>query len=123
MQSSGGGRIGGGGAGGGNAMGGSGNPLADFVKTGQRHSQAWKTIWTNYCTTVGTGTLDPSKYDNNFIVHFIDYLANLSLSDPNGPPMPGMGMGMGNKIGMGGMGGGGVKRPMGGMGAMGGMGM
>lgn len=97
---------------GGNGMGGSGNPLADFIKTGQRHSQAWKTIWANYCTTVGTGTFDPNKYDNNFIVSFIDYLANLSLADPVGPPPPGMGS-------MGGMGMGGMKRPMGGMGGMG----
>jgi len=75
-------------AGGNNQMGGagSGNQLADFIKIGQRQSQAWKTIWQNYCTTVGTGKFDPNQYDPSFITGFIDYLAGLSLADPNGPP-------------------------------------
>lgn len=80
---------------------GSGNPLADFIKIGQRQSQGWKTIWQNYCTTVGTGKFDPNQYDENFITGFIDYLAGLSLADPNGPPVQ-------NKVAS-------NKRPMGGM--------
>lgn len=73
--------------------------LADFVKTGQRHSQSWKNAWQNYCTNYGTGRFDPAGYEPHFIKGFIDFLG--SLAGGNEP----VGEGVSSTVPMG------VKRP------------
>lgn len=72
-----------GGGGGGAFMQGSswGGGLAEFIKTGQRQSQNWKTAWQSYCALNGTGFFDPAKYDDQFIIGFIDYVGNLAAQE------------------------------------------
>lgn len=55
--------------------------LSDFVKTGQRQSQYWKQAWQAYVSIFGNGMNDPSKYDEAFIVAFIDYVGQVVLQD------------------------------------------
>jgi hypothetical protein len=86
-----------------------GGGLADYIKTGQRQSQHWKVAWQSYCKLYGTGFNDPAKYDEPFIIGFIDYAAQLVVQDLQNvaaeqgisldDPAPAVGM----------------KRPMGGM--------
>merc|ERR1719384_1116380 len=52
--------------------------LADFIKTGQRQSANFKTAWYSYCALNGTGLFDPAKYNDEFIVGFIDYIGNVA---------------------------------------------
>jgi len=77
-----------------------GSPLSEFVKTGQRQSQNWKTAWQLYCAVYGNGLNDPSKHDEAFTKGFIDYVGELaanglealaaqegiSLEQQSGPP-------------------------------------
>lgn len=60
---------------------GGGCSLQDFVKTGQRHSGPWKAAWQTYCVLYGSGFNDPAKYDESFIVGFIDYVGQLAAGD------------------------------------------
>lgn len=62
------------------AYGGSFPPLADFVKTGQRQSQNWKSAWQIYCAIYGNGLNDPSRHDDNFVKGFIDYVGELAVN-------------------------------------------
>lgn len=61
--------------------GGASSPMADFIKTGQRASPKWKAVWQTYCTANGNDKFDPNRYDDAFIVGFIDYLSNLAELD------------------------------------------
>lgn len=58
-----------------------GGGLADFVKTGQRRSQHWKAAWQTYCALYGTGFSDPTRYDDAFLVAFLDYAGQLASAD------------------------------------------
>jgi len=60
--------------------GGTGGHLSEMVKTGQRHSEAWKSAWRNYCAVQGTGKFDPTKYDDDFISGFVNYCGELACS-------------------------------------------
>eukprot|EP00406_Dinophysis_acuminata_P009501 CAMPEP_0179232500 /NCGR_PEP_ID=MMETSP0797-20121207/11891_1 /TAXON_ID=47934 /ORGANISM="Dinophysis acuminata, Strain DAEP01" /LENGTH=254 /DNA_ID=CAMNT_0020939621 /DNA_START=78 /DNA_END=842 /DNA_ORIENTATION=- len=55
--------------------------LGDFVKTGQRHSANWKAAWQSYCHLNGSGQFDPAKYDESFIVSFMDYVGQLAIGE------------------------------------------
>jgi len=59
----------------------SGSNLAELVKTGQRQSEAWKSAWKNYCALYGTGKFDPTKYDDDFIVGFVNYVGELATGE------------------------------------------
>jgi len=48
--------------------------LVHAVKVGQRTSPEWKEAWGHWCESHGEGTLDPAKYDAQFLREF---LANL----------------------------------------------
>jgi hypothetical protein len=52
---------------------GSGAPLVDFIKAGQRHSEEWKKAWQSYCVIFGNGKYDPARVDESFLKEFIDY--------------------------------------------------
>merc|ERR1712151_555510 len=70
--------------------GGSSMELQTFIKTGQRVSQHWKEAWRSYCATYGQQFFDPAKYDDEFILGFIDWAgrlteANLSPVVPEAP--------------------------------------
>jgi len=63
---------------------GSGSNLAEMIKTGQRQSESWKTAWKNYCAIYGTGKFDPTKYEDDFIVGFVNYVGDLACGDLGG---------------------------------------
>jgi len=85
--------------------------MATMVKTGQRRSQHWKTAWQAYCSLYGNNYNDPARYDENFLVGFIDYVGQLATADLGHAPAPAAHVVEG-PVGTG------VKRPLGG-GAMG----
>lgn len=58
-----------------------GSNLAEMVKTGQRQSEAWKAAWKNYCGLYGTGKFDPTKYDEEFILGFVNYVGELACGE------------------------------------------
>lgn len=60
---------------------GGGMPLVEFVKAGQRHSAHWKSAWQSYCVLFGNGKYDPTKYDDAFLVSFIDYAGQVITAD------------------------------------------
>lgn len=66
--------------------GGNVGELADFIKTGQRHSKPWKAAWQAYCFTYGNGKFDPNAYDAAFIASYIDYLGDLGARVAAAPP-------------------------------------
>mmetsp|Transcript_78986 Transcript_78986/g.231875 ORF Transcript_78986/g.231875 Transcript_78986/m.231875 type:complete len:307 (-) Transcript_78986:161-1081(-) len=90
---------------------------AEMVKTGQRRSQLWKAAWQAYCNKCGNGFNDPTRYDDPFLVGFLDYIGQLVLQDigPDSPPPapvhhapePPIGSGMKRPVG----GGGGALQP------------
>merc|ERR1711924_266839 len=49
-----------------------------FIKTGQRVSQHWKEAWRAYCSTYGQNFSDPARYDDTFLVGFIDWAGRLT---------------------------------------------
>lgn len=57
-----------------------GNHLSEMIKTGQRHSEAWKSAWRSYCSVQGTGKFDPTKYDEEFISGFVNYCGELACN-------------------------------------------
>lgn len=77
---------------------GSNAGLNEFIKTGQRHSQVFKTAWENYCTQHGNPKFDPTIYDQKFITGFIDWVGR-SATGMGGMMQMG-GFGMPNMYGM-----------------------
>lgn len=61
--------------------GGQNGSLCEFIKSGQRRSEAWKCAWQQYCTSFGDGKFDPARVEPGFIQGFVDYLAGLALAD------------------------------------------
>lgn len=95
-----------------------GSPLSEFIRMGQKVSKRWKEAWKLYCSMYGTGFNDPARYDEAYIVGFIDYIGDMAQADLGIANMPVMGKGMGQSTmggygtyGGGGAGGGGMKRP------------
>jgi hypothetical protein len=77
------------GSGGGVTNGGA----ADLIKAGQRASGSFKEAWRSYCNANGSGTFDPSTYDEQYIGSFFEYTGTLVLGELGGD-MGGMGGGM-----------------------------
>lgn len=67
-------------AGAGYAQGGGSVSLSDFVKAGQRSSPSWKEAWQKYCQIYGSGYNDPAKYDDAYILQFVNYIGDLASS-------------------------------------------
>lgn len=57
---------------------GGGSTLGEFIKTGQRQSQSFKTAWHAYCSLQGSRFADPNKHDDQFISDFIEQLGTLA---------------------------------------------
>jgi len=69
---------------GGGVPGGCGAPawsVGEFVKEGQRRSQSWRGAWEKYCAVFGTGYNDPAKYEESFLIQFINYAGELAYND------------------------------------------
>jgi len=66
--------------------------LAEMIKMGQRKSSHWKAAWQAYCIKFGNGFSDPHRYDDPFLVDFLDYIGQLVLQDvgPTPPQVPPM---------------------------------
>lgn len=58
-----------------------GSTLVEFIKTGQRQSGNWKTAWYSFCAVEGTGLSDPAKYDDAFLIRFIDYCGRIASQE------------------------------------------
>jgi len=55
---------------------------ADVVKAARRLSTHCKAAWKAYCALWGTaGAINPTKYDDEYLIGFIDYLGQLAVSD------------------------------------------
>jgi hypothetical protein len=50
--------------------------MSDLVKKGQRGSTNFKNAWAQYAAVHGNGKNDPTKYNDTFIVGFLDNLAS-----------------------------------------------
>lgn len=53
--------------------------VAGLIKLGQRTSAAWKELWSEYAVQYGGGTYDPAKHDPQFLLQFIDHIAQSAL--------------------------------------------
>lgn len=59
----------------------SGSTWQDFVAAGRRQSEHFNTAWKIYCKMYANGLFDPTKYEEPFIVGFIDYLGQVASLD------------------------------------------
>lgn len=73
-----------------------GAPVADmagFIKTGQKSSRHWKAAWQAYCHAQGSQHYDPSRYDEAFIMAFVDYVGQCVEAQLGVTPASGGGAG------------------------------
>jgi len=61
-----------------------GPDLTDTIKLLQKRSSNFKTAWTHFTQTKGSGKGDPAKYDMAFHVFFFESLAGVAIGGP--PP-------------------------------------
>merc|ERR1740138_835015 len=73
---------------------GEGSSIQDTTKMLQKRSEAFKSIWAQYCMAMGAGVNDPKKHDAEYHIAFYDHLSQYCMMGMMGGGMMGM-MGMG----------------------------